>query len=148
MIQVPAAGSHTEVTAALFALQQALENLFVRGIKAAASDDVQQLSAHSEELGRAGAAYLAGQIDALIRHVRAADAEAARVLLRTQTALRVFERVLSLDVAVAALAPGQGGDDHVPAPPAARPAPPEIAAPSYPCSRSSLAPSKVSWARA
>ncbi len=124
-MQAPAAGSHTEVTAALFALQQALENLFVRGIRAAAGDDVQRLSAHGEELGRAGAAYLAGQVDALIRHVRAADAEAARVLLRTQTALRVFERVLSLDVAVAALAPGQATEDPAPAPPAASAAAPE-----------------------
>lgn len=124
-----AAGSHTEVTAALFALQQALENLFVRGIKAAANDDVQRLSAHGEELGRAGAAYLAGQVEALIRHVRAADAEAAKALLRTQTALRVFERVLSLDVAVAALAAVDAEDPEdedldVPvAPPAATAAP-------------------------
>ncbi|MBA3395987.1 MAG: hypothetical protein H0T89_25370 [Deltaproteobacteria bacterium] len=124
-MQGAAAGSHTEVTAALFALQQALENLFVRGIKAAASDDVQRLSAHGEELRRAGAAYLAGEVEALIRHVRAADAEAARVLLRTQTALRVFERVLSLDVAVAALAPGQPSGGTPATPPTARTATPE-----------------------
>jgi hypothetical protein len=124
-MQVAAAGSRTEVTAALFALQQALENLFVRGIKAAASEDVQLLVAHGEELGRSGAAYLAGQVEALIRHVRAADAEAGRVLLRTQTALRVFERVLSLDVAVAALAPGQASSDAPAAAAAARTAAPE-----------------------
>ncbi|MDB4962851.1 MAG: hypothetical protein JWP01_2850 [Myxococcales bacterium] len=124
-MQVAAAGSHTEVTAALFALQQALENLFVRGIRAAASEDVQLLSAHGEELGRAGALYLAGQVDALIRHVRAADAEAGRVLLRTQTALRVFERVLSLDVAVAALAPGQAHGDAPATTPVASTAAPE-----------------------
>lgn len=131
-MQDSAAGSHTEVTAALYALQQALENLFVRGIKAAGSDDVQRLSAHGEELGRAGAAYLAGQVETLIRHVRAADAEAARVLLRTQTALRVFERVLSLDVAVAALA--RGDRDHADVPPGSR------ASAAVPENRSALLP--------
>jgi hypothetical protein len=95
-----------EVTATLFALHHAFEDLIVRGLEATGPDDVRQLATLGEELARAGAMYLAGLIAALVHAIREHDAGAARTLLRAQTAARVFERVLSLDAAAEAFGAG------------------------------------------
>jgi hypothetical protein len=105
---------HAEAIAALFALQQAFEDLVVRGLKSSGPDDVLRLQAIGEEFGRAGAAYVAETVGTLVHLVREADDGAARALLRAQTAMRVFERVLSLDAATEALA----GEPAEPPPPA------------------------------
>ncbi|HEU0031452.1 MAG TPA: hypothetical protein VFQ53_12525 [Kofleriaceae bacterium] len=96
--------------AALFALQQAFEDLVVRGLRSSGPDDVRRLQAIGEDFGRAGAGYIADLVGKLVHLVREADSEAPRALLRAQTAMRVFERVLSLDAAVEALAGEHGGD--------------------------------------
>ncbi|MGE0870677.1 MAG: hypothetical protein AB7P03_19080 [Kofleriaceae bacterium] len=101
---VQRSAAHAEVTQALFGCQQAFETLVVRGIEAAGSDDVARIASIGEELSRAGARYVAGELESLVRHIRDGDRNAPRVLLRAQTTLRVFERVLSLDVGAAALA--------------------------------------------
>ena len=110
-----------EVVGALFASQQALEELVVRGLQSTGPDDVHRLHAIGEEFRRAGASYVAEQIEALVRHVRSAEPGAPRALLRAQTVLRVFERVLSIDVATAALA-GAPADAVPPPVPATLPA--------------------------
>ncbi len=109
-----------EVTAALFALHHAFEDLVVRGLESSGPDDVQRLQAIGDEIGRAGAGYVAGAILDVVRRVRESDDGAARALLGAQTATRVFERVLSLDTAVEMFGgtPGERGDT-----PAARTAP-------------------------
>lgn len=113
---------HAEVTDALFALQQTLDELVVRGLQATGPDDLARLTALGEEFGRAGAAYVADQVATLVRHVRGAEKTAARALLRTQTVLRVFERVLSIDAGVLALAAEPGGAiDPAPGPAKAPP---------------------------
>lgn len=112
---------HAEVTEALFALQAALDELVVRGLQATGPDDVARLTAIGEEFGRAGAAFVADQVATLIRHINGADKGAARALLRAQTVLRVFERVLSIDAAILALAEGPAGEAE---PAAATPANP------------------------
>lgn len=91
-----------EVTATLFALQQAFEDLIVRGLESTGPDDTRRLATLGDEFARAGAAYLAGLISALVHAIKERDDGAARALLRTQTAARVFERVLSLDAAAEA----------------------------------------------
>ncbi len=111
---------HAEVTEALFALQQTLDELVVRGLQATGPDDLARLTSVGEEFGRAGATFVAEQVQTLVRHVKGAETGAARALLRTQTVLRVFERVLSIDAAILALAEGAGGDaipDAAPAKP-------------------------------
>lgn len=114
---------HAEVTEALFALQQTLDELVVRGLQATGPDDVSRLTSIGEEFGRAGATFVAEQVATLVRHVRGAEKGAARALLRTQTVLRVFERVLSIDAAILALA--DGPSDAAPEAPAV-PKPPPI----------------------
>lgn len=112
---------HAEVTEALFALQQTLDELVVRGLQATGPDDLAKLTALGEEFGRAGAVFVADQVATLVRHVRGAEKGAARALLRTQTVLRVFERVLSIDAGILALAEGPG--EITPASTAAKPPP-------------------------
>lgn len=85
-----------EVIATLVALQQAFEQLIVRGLESTGPDDTRKLAALGEQLG---APYLAGLIATLVHAINEHDDDAARALLRAQTAARVFERVLSLDAA-------------------------------------------------
>jgi hypothetical protein len=105
--------ARAEVTAALFTLQQAFEDLVVRGVKSAGADDVKHLQAIGEEFGRSGAGYMAQRLADLVHAAREGDDGASRMLLRAQTASRVFERVLSLDAAAEAFADGsQPSVDH------------------------------------
>lgn len=108
-----------EVAATLFALQQAFEDLIVRGLESTGPDDTRRLAALGDELARAGAAYLAGLIAALVHTIKERDDGAARALLRTQTAARVFERVLSLDAAAEAFGAQPESAGSAAAPPAA-----------------------------
>jgi hypothetical protein len=101
-------GARQEVVGVLFALTQALDELVVRGTRSAGPDDVRRLDALAQELGRAGAAHLAEVVATLLGEVRSGGAGAARTLLRAQTTVRLFERVLSLDEALEAFAPDDG----------------------------------------
>lgn len=122
----PLSQERGELIATLFALQQAFEALIVRGLESSSVDDTRRLAALGDELARAGAAYLAAQVAALVHAVRERASAAARSLLRAQTAMRVLERVLSLDAAAEALAAAL--------PPATAPPlnPPASASPSPP----------------
>lgn len=113
---VPDRADRAEVTAALVALHHAFEDLVVRGLESSGPGDVQRLEAIGEELGRAGASFVAGKIAEVVRRVRASDPGAARALLQAQTTTRVLERVLSLDAALESL----GGTPGEPAAPPAR----------------------------
>jgi hypothetical protein len=129
-----------EVTQTIETVRRALEDLVVRGTRAAGTDQTRQLEALRDELGRHDAHHLESRLDELAQALRGGDAKAPALLFRAQTSLRVFERVLTLDVARGLL--GQigmpGGDEdedededeeragETPAPPRAlsRPAPP------------------------
>ena len=110
---------HEEVTATLFALHHAYEDLIVRGLRSCGPDDLRHLEAIGDELARAGAGYVAGAIAEVVHRVREAAPGAPRALLRAQTATRVFERVLSLDAAAEVF----GGGGATVAEPAPRAAP-------------------------
>jgi hypothetical protein len=96
-----------EIVGSVATLQGQLEALVVRGVRAASGDDLKQLTALHEDLGRIGAAYLGGRIGELIDHARTGDPKAAAALCGAQTALRVFDRVLTLHAARALLAAGE-----------------------------------------
>lgn len=98
--------AQSEVIEALFAVQQTLDELVVRGVEATGPDDLARLTALSEGFAHAGATFVSDQLATLVRHVRGAEKGAARALLRAQTVLRVFERVLSIDAGLAALGGG------------------------------------------
>jgi hypothetical protein len=103
-----------ELRDALDRLHAALDDLVVRGVRAAGAQDLARLTALRDEFRAAGAEHLAGRLSALEDAVRAGDRSAARALLRATTALRLFDRMLTLEVAGALLASAreiEGGDE-------------------------------------
>ncbi|HWO24100.1 MAG TPA: hypothetical protein VNO30_35400 [Kofleriaceae bacterium] len=99
-----------EIVGSVATLQGQLEALVVRGVRAVGGDDLKQLTALHEDLGRIGAGYLGGRIGELIGHARTGDPKAAAALCGAQTALRVFDRVLTLHAARELLAAAEDED--------------------------------------
>jgi hypothetical protein len=92
-----------EIIQTIDRLQTCLEELSVRGLRSTGPQDLKGLSALREEFQRIGADHLAGRISTVIEGIRNDDRSAAASLLRAQASLRVFERILTLDQAEAAL---------------------------------------------
>ncbi|MBN9521703.1 hypothetical protein J0H58_24845 [bacterium] len=93
-----------ELRAALDRLHAAMDDLVVRGLRSAGPPDLARLGALRDEFRDAGAAHLAERLGVLLDAVRADDRAAAPALLRAITTFRLFDRVLTLEVAGAALA--------------------------------------------
>ena len=104
-----------EIVQTIDRLQGAFEGLAVRGLRSAGPQDLAALRAVREEFERIGAGHLAGRIAAVVQAIENDDHSAARELLRAQASLRVFERVLTLEVAAGILQdmlePGPGGGE-------------------------------------
>jgi hypothetical protein len=103
-----------ELRDALDRLYAAMDDLVVRGVRAAGPKDLARLAALRDEFRAAGAEHLAGRLATLIDAVQADDRAAAPALLRALTSLRLFDRTLTLEVAAQALAAaveGEGRDD-------------------------------------
>jgi hypothetical protein len=92
-----------EITHTITRLRGEFEALAIRGIRAAGPDDLALLKGAGEEFERIGAEHLAGRINDVVQAMEHADRGAAAALLRAQTSLRLFDRVLTLDVAAEAL---------------------------------------------
>ena len=89
---------HEEIAQTVEHLQRAFEDLAVRGLRSAGPDQLARLTALGAELERIGASHLAGRVAAVVEGVRNHDRAAAAALLRAQASLRVFERILTLQV--------------------------------------------------
>jgi hypothetical protein len=92
-----------EIVQTIDRLQGEFEALMTRGLRAAGPGDLATLRAIREEFERIGADHLAGRIAAIIDALGNDDRAAAPALLRAQASLRVFERILTLEVAGASL---------------------------------------------
>ena len=92
-----------EIVFTLEQLRRELEDLGARGLRAVGPQRLSKLGVIREELARVGAANVAGQLSTLIRAIENDDRGAAAALLRAQTSLRLFERVLTLETAAAQL---------------------------------------------
>jgi hypothetical protein len=91
----------------LLALQHGrtlLDELVVRGVRAAGPADWGRLEALGEELERVGARHLGDQLGALLGAMKNDDPGATGAVLRAQTSLVLFDRVLTLRVVEASLA--------------------------------------------
>jgi hypothetical protein len=88
-----------EIVQTVERLQNALEELSVRGLRSAGGEQLAVLEALREEFERIGAGHLAGRVATLASAVRAGERSAAAALLRAQASLRVFERILTLEAA-------------------------------------------------
>src|SRR5688572_6677371 len=92
-----------ELRDALDRLHAALDDLVVRGLRVAGSQDLAKLVALRDEFRAAGAGRLAERLEAAIDAVRADDRGAAAAVLRAMTATRLFDRILTLEVAASML---------------------------------------------
>src|SRR5690242_2725057 len=92
-----------EIVQLIDRLQGALEDLAVRGLRSAGPQDLATLRALREEFERIGAGHLAERIAAVITAMENDERGAAAALLRAQASLRVFERVLTLEIAAETL---------------------------------------------
>lgn len=84
-----------EVMETIERLQASLDRLLVRGLRAAGQEQLSALEQHRESLQRAGAEHLASSLQELVEQTQEGDRQAARTMLRLQTSVRLFERVLS-----------------------------------------------------
>ena len=99
-----------ELRDAIDRLQAALDDLAVRGLRASGAQDLARLAALGEEFRIAGAGNIADRIDATRDAVRNDDRNAATALLRAMTAVRLFDRMLTLEVASGILMQASSAD--------------------------------------
>jgi hypothetical protein len=92
-----------EIADTIERLRCRFEALAIRGIRAAGPDDIALLKSAGEEFERIGASHMAERIGEFIGAMQEGGREAAVALLRAQVSLRLFDRVLTLDVAEGAL---------------------------------------------
>jgi len=94
-----------ELRAALDRLHAAMDDLVIRGVRSAGSQEIARLSALRDEFRAAGAEHVAEKLSTLVEAVRAGEREGAAALMRAVTTFRLFDRMLTLEYARAALAP-------------------------------------------
>jgi hypothetical protein len=92
-----------EIVQTIERLAGAFEDLTMRGLRSAGPKDLAVLRAMREEFERIGAGHLAGRVGAVIDAIDRNDRSAAIALLEAQGSLRVFERILTLEIAAALL---------------------------------------------
>jgi hypothetical protein len=93
-----------ELRDALDRLHAALDDLAVRGLRSAGPQDLARLKALRDEFRNAGAGHIAERLEAALEAVQGDDRGAAAALLRAMTAARLFDRLLTLEVAAGLLA--------------------------------------------
>jgi hypothetical protein len=93
-----------ELRDALDRLHAALDDLVVRGLRSAGAQELARLASLRDEFRLAGAGHVAGRLAELIDLARAGDRAAAPAMMRALTSIRLFDRMLTLEVAGAALA--------------------------------------------
>ncbi|MCU0879350.1 MAG: hypothetical protein MUF06_16325 [Pirellulaceae bacterium] len=93
-----------ELRDALDRLHAAFEDLTIRGLRSAGPRDLAKLAALRDEFRDAGAGHLAERLGAAIELTQAGDHGAAAALLRAMTAVRLFDRMLTVEVAASLLA--------------------------------------------
>ena len=105
-----------EIVQSIESLQGELDDLLVRGLRAAEPKTLSHLRARTDEFRRIGAEHMAERLSTLVAAVEADEPTAAEALLQAQTSLRLFERVLSLQVAEAKLGSLTDSEDVRPGP--------------------------------
>ncbi len=86
-----------EIVHTIEQLQNAFEELTIRGLRSAGAEELNRLKHLKEEMERIGASHLAHRIDVVIEGIQKDDRKAAAALMRAQASLRVFERILTLE---------------------------------------------------
>ena len=92
-----------EIAATLDRLRSELESLLVRGVRAVEPGHLALLRAARDELTQIGAEQLAAAVDDVVTAIDENAPTAPAAVFRAMTVLRLFERVLTLDVATVTL---------------------------------------------
>lgn len=92
-----------EIVQTIEIVQSELDDLLVRGLRAVDAATLSRLRGMCDEFRRIGAEHIAARLEQLVSAIESDDASSARALLQAQTSLRLFERVLSLEIAEATL---------------------------------------------
>jgi hypothetical protein len=100
-----------ELRDALDRLHAAMDDLAVRGLRAAGPQDLAKLTALRDEFRAAGAGHIAERLNTTIEAVRSDDRGAAATILRAMTATRLFDRMLTLEVAASMLTAHVAADE-------------------------------------
>ncbi|MCC9600281.1 hypothetical protein LOC67_06885 [Stieleria sp. JC731] len=101
-----------EIVQTISHLQRLFEDLAIRGLRTCGAEHLTVLRNLCDELNGIGAKYLGNSIDELIRSIENDDRAAASKLLRAQSTLRTFERVLTLQVAQQLLVSSTVSNQH------------------------------------
>ena len=97
-------------------LQSVLENLVTRGMRAAGGAERNALATLGDEFTRVGAGHLAERVQALREALEHDLRDGPERLFKTQASLRLFERILTLDVARALLTQWQSAQEEADGP--------------------------------
>ncbi|MEM6470011.1 MAG: hypothetical protein AAF802_10690 [Planctomycetota bacterium] len=79
-------------------LQRLFEKLAIRGLRTCGPEQLAELRYLHEQLENLGATHLGHCMKELMDQIESGDRTAAASLLRAQSTLRTFERVLTLEV--------------------------------------------------
>lgn len=85
-----------EIVQTVERLDREFTELVLQGLRAVGGKHLTSLAALRDEFARIGAAHLSDRIGTLISAIKADDRSAAEALMKAQTSLRVFERLLTL----------------------------------------------------
>ena len=107
-----------EIVQTIEHLQRTFEDLMLRGLKAAGPAEINTLTNIREECERIGAYHLAGRVGAVVDALNSNSRNGAQALMKAQTSLGLFDRILTLETARNVLAGadvlsmiGPAGDD-------------------------------------
>lgn len=92
-----------EILQTLERVQALLDDLVVRGLRTAAPEQIKSLDVMQEQFERMGAAHLAGKLKTVVEALRNEDPAGAKAVMTAQASLRLYERLLTLENATAAL---------------------------------------------
>lgn len=92
-----------EILRTLERVQSTLDDIVVRGLRSAAPEQLKSLDVMQEQFDRVGAAHLSLRLKTLATALRDDDPRAAAALLNAQASVRLYERLLTLENATAAL---------------------------------------------
>ncbi|MBX9667365.1 MAG: hypothetical protein K2X93_07085 [Candidatus Obscuribacterales bacterium] len=100
----------TEITETIQHLERTFDELMLRGLRAAGPGEINSLSNIKDECERIGAYHLASRIEAIVDAINSNNRSGAAALMKAQTSLRLFDRILTLEVAQTALLRGIGSE--------------------------------------
>lgn len=92
-----------EIASTLEHLRSVFEQLVMRGLGSASPDQINTLRSIREECEKIGAYYLAKSVGTVLDGIHSDPRAGAKALMSAQAALRVFDRILTLETAKSSL---------------------------------------------